>query len=409
MLAQLIPLGCLLLFAAWQQPIGPGAAWSPVVELTDSPAGPTSSVPQLTTSPDGVLMSWVERGGAAASLKFAEWSGGRWSEPRLAASGDNWFVNWADVPSVVRLPDGTLAAHWLQKSGSGTYAYEIRLSRSTDDGRTWSAPVRPHHDRSQSEHGFVSLMPLPANALGLVWLDGRAMQGHGLPAAKGKPAGAMSLRFGRFDASWKQTEETLIDARVCDCCPTAAAITSDGPIIAFRDRSQTEVRDIHVSRLVNGKWTASKPVHADGWMINACPVNGPVLSARGRRVAAAWFTVKGDKGHGYVALSSDSGNRFSAPVQLDDEATLGRVDVELMPDGAAVASWIEVAAQKAQFKIRRIDAAGGRSAAVAIADVAASRASGYPRLAAAGDDLVFAWTDITDGRSQVRTAVARAR
>jgi hypothetical protein len=410
MLARLILAASVLLLAAPGQPVPPASAWAPRVDTTASPAGAASSVPQLTQSPRGVLLSWIERAGPRAALKFSEWSGGQWSQPRLVASGDNWFVNWADVPSVMRLPDGTLAAHWLQKSGSGTYAYDVQLSRSKDDGRTWSAPVRPHKDRTESEHGFASLIPLPGNALGLVWLDGRAMLGgHGAPAAKGTPAGAMGLRFARFDTAWKQVEETLVDGRVCECCPTAAAVTDEGPIIAFRNRTDTEVRDIHVARLVNGKWTASRPVHQDGWVINACPVNGPMLSARGRRVAAAWFTTRADKGHAYVAFSADSGERFSAPVQLDDEATLGRVDVELMTDGGAVASWIEVADQKAQFKVRRIDAAGSRSAAIAVADLAASRASGYPRLAAAGDDVVFAWTESSDGRSQVRTAVARAR
>jgi hypothetical protein len=409
MLARLVVAGSLLLLVAPARPGPPASSWAPRIDQTASPAGAASSVPQLTTSRRGVLLSWIERAGPTATLKFAEWSDGRWSQPRVVASGDNWVVNWADVPSVLRLPDGTLAAHWLRKSGSGTYAYDVQLSHSRDDGRTWSAPLRPHKDRTASEHGFASLMPLAGNALGLVWLDGRAMQGHGVPAAKGVPAGAMTLRFARFDSAWNQAEETLVDARVCDCCPTAAAITADGPIIAFRNRTETEVRDIHVARLVNGKWTASRPLHEDGWVINACPVNGPMLSARERRVAAAWFTTRADKGHAYLAFSSDSGERFSAPVQLDDDATLGRVDVELMADGGAVASWIEVADQKAQFKIRHIDTSGSRSAAIAVADLAASRASGYPRIAATGDDLVFAWTETVDGRSQVRTAAARAR
>ena len=33
------------------------------------------------------------------------------------------------------------------------------------------------------------------------------------------------------------------------------AVTSDGVITAFRDRSDKEIRDIAVSRLENGTWT----------------------------------------------------------------------------------------------------------------------------------------------------------
>jgi len=34
-------------------------------------------------------------------------------------------------------------------------------------------PFLPHHDWTQTQHGFASLFELPGNGLGLVWLDGR--------------------------------------------------------------------------------------------------------------------------------------------------------------------------------------------------------------------------------------------
>jgi len=146
----------------------------------------------------------------------------------------------------------------------------------------------------------------------------------------------------------------VIDDRVCECCPTAAALTSEGPIVAFRDRSQDEIRDIAVSRLVDGRWSEPAAVHRDNWQINACPVNGPALGASGRDVAVAWFTVAEDLGHVFVAFSSDAGRTFGAPVRVDDVSALGRVDVELLPDGAAIVSWIEVADKRSEFRIRRV-------------------------------------------------------
>ena len=117
----------------------------------------------------------------------------------------------------------------------------------------------------------------------------------------------MTVRSATFDASGKQTSETLVDDRVCECCPTAIAVTDDGPIAAFRDRSVDEVRDIYVSRLEHGRWSAPSRVHEDGWKIPMCPVNGPALSARGRNVAIAWFTVEGEEGRAFAAFSSDAG------------------------------------------------------------------------------------------------------
>jgi len=371
-----------------------------------SPTGANSAQPQLSVSSRGVLLSWIERTGDLATLKFSARTATGWSEARTVASGRDWFVNWADVPSVMRLPSGTIVAHWLQKSGPDTYAYDVRLSYSTDEGTTWAPSFIPHHDGTRTEHGFASLFPI-GDGLGLIWLDGRNMKptaGHDDHGG----GGAMTVHYARFDRNWKQVEESAVDARVCECCPTAATVTSEGVIAAFRDRSANEIRDIYTSRLVNGKWSDPAAVHADGWNIAACPVNGPALSASGRHVAASWFTVKDDQGQAYLAFSSDAGRTYGAPIRVDDGGSLGRVDVALVADGsAAIATWIEFADQRSQFRVRRIDRSGARSAPVTIAGLAAGRASGYPRMALNGRELVFAWTESgAGGAMQVKTATA---
>ena len=371
-----------------------------------TPAAANSAQPQLSVSNRGVLVSWIERSGDLATLKFAERTASGWTTARTIASGRDWFVNWADVPSVLRLPSGAIVAHWLQKSGPSTYAYDVRLSHSTDDGKTWSPSYLPHHDRTQTEHGFASLFPM-GDGFGLVWLDGRAMKTGGDHGEHGG-GGAMSIYFAQFDKAFKQIAEAPVDARVCECCPTAAVATAEGVITAYRNRSDEEIRDNYVSRYVNGKWLAPKPVFNDNWKIAACPVNGPALAANGKTVAMTWFTVKQEQGQAYLAFSPDAGATFGAPIRIDDGGSLGRVDVELMPDDAALATWIEFADQRAQFRARRIDRHGTRSAAVTVAGIAGSRASGYPRTAIANGEVVFAWTESADGGGlHVRTAAAR--
>jgi hypothetical protein len=245
---------------------------------------------------------------------------------------------------------------------------------------------------------------MPGAGLGLAWLDGRQMKEG---AHEGMDAGAMSLRATIYDTTGRQVGESLVDDRVCECCPTAAAVTSDGPIVAFRNRSEDEIRDIYVSRFVAGTWTPSVPVHRDNWKIAACPVNGPSLSARERNVAIAWFTAAGDVGRVYAAFSADAGATFGDPIRIDDVGALGRVDVELLPDGSAAVAWIEYADQKAQFRIRRIERGGTRSVSTSLAGISANRSSGYPRVARRGNELIFAWTDTIDGGSVVRTAAAQ--
>jgi hypothetical protein len=382
----------------------PPIHWPPRVERLESPAAPASAQPQVTASEHGVVLSWLENAGSMTTLKFSQRTATGWSEPQAIASRRDFFANWADVPSVVRLADRTLVAHWLQESGPASDAYDLRLSRSSDDGRTWSPPFSPHHDGTPSEHGFASLYDVRGAGLGLVWLDGRAMKPAATPDEDS--VGDMSLRAAVFDRQWKQLSEDAVDLRVCECCPTAAAATSDGVIVAYRDRSPDETRNIYVTRFAGGKWSEPAPVHDDKWQINGCPVNGPALSAAGRRVAVAWFTVEGDLGTARVAFSEDGGAHFGEPVRADDAGSLGRVDVELLLDGSAIVSWIELAGSEAAFKFRRIEPGGARSAAVTVADIGATRNSGYPRMARRGSELLFAWTG-TDDTLRVQTAIAR--
>jgi hypothetical protein len=378
------------------------AEWPLNIKIVPSPASPNSAQPQLSTLERRVILSWVERSGDNATLRFAERTDSGWTDARTVASGANWFVNWADVPSVVPLYDA-IGAHWLQKNAASTYAYDVRIAMSRNRGHTWSTPVTPHHDGTQTEHGFASLFPMPGAGLGLAWLDGRQMKEG---AHEAGAAGDMSLRTALFAPDGSQVSETAIADRVCECCPTAAAVTAEGPIVAFRNRTADEIRDIYVSRRVGGAWTAPRAVHNDNWRIAACPVNGPALSARERDVAIAWFTGVGDEGHVYAAFSIDAGETFGTPVRIDDAGAVGRVDVELLADGSAAVTWIEFAAQRSEFRIRRVERSGSRSASLAVSAIASGRSSGYPRLARRANELIFAWVDAGE-TPQVRTAAAQ--
>ena len=386
------------------------AEWNVTIERAGNGApgltGATSVEPQLSSAAKSLVLSWVEVNDGRATLKFTERTPGAWSPVRTAAAGDDWFVSWADVPTVMRLSDGTLVAQWLKNVDPTIEAYDLQLSYSRDEGKTWSKPFAPHHDGTRTQHGFATLLEMPDASLGMVWLDGRQQELD----TKSPDGGAMSLRFATYDRQWKQTADIVVDERVCECCPTTAAMTSDGLIAAFRDRSPREIRDIHVSRLENGAWSYAKPVHVDGWEIEACPVNGPAIDASGSNAVVAWFTAKDDKPQAFAAFSSDAGRTWGSPVRLDDASTLGHVDVELLPDGSAVAAWVEFADSGPTLRIRRIAASGTRSRSIVVAGGGEQRVTGIPRLAAQGQELVLAWTEAgaaPDGREQVRIALVK--
>lgn len=383
------------------------------VTAVESPADAGSGEPNFFSDGDGVLLSWIEPNeDDAHALRFSVHREGAWSEPLTIAQGDNWFVNWADFPSVVAFDEGrSLAAHWLEKVGEGPYAYGIKMSLSRDGGKTWGPPVTPHRDGTETEHGFVSMLPWADGRLLVVWLDGRNFaatpsapageeghEGHGSTAA-------MTLRSAVMDAEGHLHDEALLDERVCDCCQTAALRTPGGAVVAYRDRSDDEIRDISFVRVENGGWTAPSPVFSDEWQVPGCPVNGPALSGDGSRAAAAWYTGAGEASRVKVAFSSDEGRMFGLPVRVDDGDPIGRVDVLMLPSGDALVSWIEGRGEEADVRARLVRADGTAGPSVVIATSSRARASGFPRMARRGDEIFFAWTDV-GASSIVRTAVA---
>jgi hypothetical protein len=377
-----------------------------VIRATQSPTDGDSREPELTTTPDGrVILSWVEKlGDKRYALRTALLDRNGWSKAQTVTQGDNWFINWADFPSVIGLKDGTLAAHWLVKSGSATYAYDVNISRSHDAGKSWIKPIVPHRDNTQTEHGFVSLISLPDGRLGAVWLDGRNLKNMKESDDHGPSPESMTLRYATIDADGTLSDETELDERVCECCQTSAAVTSAGPIAVYRDRSQGEIRDIHVVRQVNGSWTKPQAVFADNWQINGCPVNGPVVASDGSRVAVAWFTSVADTPRVKIAFSQDAGASFGQPIHVDDGESIGRVDTLLLPDGSALVCWLSGNVEGGAIKVRRVRADGSVGPPAVIAKTDISRSSGFPRMARLGDEVHFAWTEFGKP-ARVRTAV----
>jgi hypothetical protein len=378
-----------------------------LIRPTESPTDGDSREPELTATHDRrVILSWVEKlGEKRYALRTATLDQKEWTESQTVSQGENWFVNWADFPSVIALKDGSLAAHWLVKSGASTYAYDVNISQSKDGGKIWNKSIVPHRDNTQTEHGFVSLIPLSDGRLGAVWLDGRNMKDLKESDEHAPAAASMTLRYAAIDAGGNLSDETQLDERVCECCQTSAAVTSQGPIAVYRDRSQNEVRDIYLVRQVNGSWTTPQPVFADNWQINGCPVNGPSVAADGSKVAVAWFTSAANTPRVKIAFSQDAGTTFSQPIQVDDGDNVGRVDTLLLPDGSALVCWLSGNAEGGQIKVRRVRTDGTVGPVAVIAQTDISRSSGFPRMARLGDEVHFAWTEFGKP-SRVRMAVA---
>ena len=172
------------------------------------------------------------------------------------------------------------------------------------------------------------------------------------------------------------------------------AQTRRGPLVAYRDRTAGDVRDIAVVRQVDGQWTAPRVVHADGWVIPGCPTNGPAVAADGDRVAIAWFTAAGGTARVNVAFSADGAETFSPPVQVDGGTPIGWTGIVMAGNGAAIVSWLEgIPGGGAEVRLRHVTATGVAGPPVVAAAVKGGRTTGIPQLARAGASLLVAWRD----------------
>lgn len=369
-----------------------------VVEIA-APAAPNAAQPFVSPSKDGVLLSWLEPVGKSdrVALRFARYRGGKWSPPRTIVERNDLFVNWADFPSIVEDANGVLFAHWLQKSGGTTYAYDVRIATSRDGGKTWSTPFLLNRDGKQNEHGFVTLAPLANGGVAATWLDGRNMQ-------EGKEEGDMTLRSATVAPNGVIGADVQLDTRTCECCTTGMAMTPSGPVIAYRDRSPDEVRDIAIVRAARTGWTKPQIIRKDGWKVAGCPVNGPQVSASGRNVAVGWFTAANDQQQVYVAFSRDAGATFGTAIRIDDGKPIGRVDVAMLDADRAFATWIEQTAGGAEIRGRVVSRKLSRDSAIKLADSSAARAAGFPRITLLGRDVIVAWTDQTATQKRIRIA-----
>ena len=366
---------------------------------SDPPAALGSFAPRLQRTGNRVVLSWVEPDASGIpALRFSVRQDNAWSSSRVVTKDKSLAASPSDVPAVVPFGERGLAAHWTIKRNGSAHARNLVVAVSRDDGVSWSRPVRPHRDDTESEHGMATLLPsMTDSGFGVCWLDGRA----GALADYGE--GGTALYWAEWNGEGFGPEVEL-DPRVCDCCKTSAALGPDGPIVVYRDRAEKELRDIALVRRDGAVWTPPRPVHLDGWSLTACPTNGPAVATLGQRLAVAWFTGAGALPSVWIALSSDGGKSLGAPMRLDEGSPVGRVEATMLADGSTAVSWVERKGRDAEVRVRRVSPDGVPMPSVVVAATSPSRASGYPSLVSEGSNgVLVAWTEVgTPGRIHVR-------
>ena len=371
-----------------------------IIEIKN-PSLINSSLPRLFSNGEDLLMSWIQNKDSIVSLKYSKFNGINWTAPTEIISGSDWFVNWADFPAIAD-NNGSVLTNILKKSAEGTYTYDIHLQLYSKQKNTWKNNILLNQDGIKSEHGFVSMLPYNNDSFFVTWLDGRTLVG--VP----KENEQMTLRAAFIDAEGEISNDILLDDKTCECCNTAATMTANGPVVAYRDRSDTEIRDISIVRFVNGNWTAPKNVYQDHWEIPGCPVNGPAIDSFNDAVALAWFTAENDNPRIQVSFSENQGETFGLQYRVDNGNAIGRVDVVMIDQNNAVVSWMEPDGIDTLIQILKVSSNGEKNMPITITKTRSERSSGFPQLELVGDKLYLAWTSLEDKKPAIKIVTVLA-
>lgn len=359
----------------------------------------SNAQPSLVSWNSSLSLSWVSfNEQKKASLNLSRFIDGKWTKPQTIATGSDWFVNWADFPAHA-INGNLILTSYLKKSASGTYNYDVVLSLQKLSGEKIKEDFILHSDGVKSEHGFVSIIPNDNHGFYVTWLDGRntvekKLDGHHKP---------MTIRFAEITARGGVINESELDSATCDCCQTSIAANKKGPIVVYRDRDKKEVRDIYITRQINGAWEAPSPVHKDGWIINGCPVNGPKVAVNSNNLAVSWFTVSNENPIVNLSFSKSNGDSFGTPIKINDHDAIGRVDIAFLNEQEVIVSYLEGDDVGTYLKIKKVSIDGKVSEPITISKIDGGRNTGVPQLEIFNSEIFIVWTVFVDEKNQLKS------
>ncbi len=384
--------------------MGTSLASPPGVRLLDLPGQAQGSV---IATDAGFVLSWIDRDGPDAALRFAELDAdGVVARRGEVARGSGWFVNWADFPALVIADNGDWLGYALVKSDpTKPYAYDIHTTRSTDRGATWSPLSVLHDDGTTTEHGFVSLLPDGDDRILAVWLDGRRTRTEGTGDGHDH-GGAHTALHSAVITREGVVERRELDQLTCDCCRTAMARDPEGPVVVYRDRTPEEIRDIFEVARSESAWSAPAPLPADRWVMPGCPVNGPALVRQGESLLAAWPTQVEDLPT--LRLARREAGRWRALPALDEgKDLLGRVDLAPWSADTTLAVWLGSEARSTVLKLAELNAEGVPLSVQVIDTLPPGRGTGMPRIAARDGRALAVWTLPVENGSALRGVLVK--
>jgi hypothetical protein len=200
---------------------------------------------------------------------------------------ENILADGENRPQIAIARDGTVLVTWIQSLPQKLYAANVRFSRSTDGGHTFSKPVTLNDDERITSHSFGALAIEGDGKVAVAWLDGRDKE-----AAKEKGedfSGVSAYTAQSSDNGGSFGTNRRIHQHTCECCRVGFSWTKEGPVAFWRNIFGNNTRDFVIANIDKGE---VRRVTDDEWKIDACPHNGGAIAEDGRgQLHLVWFTA----------------------------------------------------------------------------------------------------------------------
>jgi hypothetical protein len=247
----------------------------------------------------------------------------RQEAPALAVAGPDVFLTWALThPKLTQ---------------DKPFSNELRLSHSTDSGKTFLPSILVNDDEQVIGHSFDSIHVAPDGVVHVAWIDGREGK---------KESGTFVTRS--TDHGRTVAKNLKVDDDTCVCCRTSLTTGPDGTLyVAWRKVLPGDLRETVVARSTDGGKTFSSPVIVghDKWVFPGCPHRPASIGTdRLGRLYVVWYTEGIDETPAvFLAYSDDRGATFSPKQKLN--ASKGTFpdhpQMAVDPEGRLVIVWEE--------------------------------------------------------------------
>jgi hypothetical protein len=230
--------------------------------------------PQAVITTDGQVQLVYGVGGAMVYHCQSTDHGKSFSPPKLAFQAPNISLGMRRGPRIAATGGHLVVTVVSGAKGKGQDG-DVLAWRSSNAGQSWQGPSRVNDVPDSAREGLHAMAAGDDGTVWCVWLDLRAKQTELYASLSTNGGETWSKNLLVYQSP---------DGRICECCHPSIVVQGNSVHVLFRN-SIGGNRDMYVVSSLDGKtFGVAQRLGSDHWKLNACPMDGGMLSVNDRGV-----------------------------------------------------------------------------------------------------------------------------